>query len=88
MKVIVLSEPGSVNNLNIPDIPIPKIEDGEVLTKVKAIGINLVGAKTRNSGGLYKLLRKEDALVTFEETAKAHKQIESHRIVGKIVVTI
>ncbi|WP_040625685.1 NADP-dependent oxidoreductase [Mucilaginibacter paludis] len=63
MKAIILSEPGSINNLTIREIPLPEINPGEVLIKVKAIGINPVDAKTRSGGGVYKMLSKETSLI-------------------------
>lgn len=59
MKAIILSEPGSTDNLILKEIPLPEINTGEVLIKVKVIGINPVDAKTRNGGGIYKMLNNE-----------------------------
>jgi len=53
MKAIVLTEPGSVDNLTYKEIPVPEIKSGEVLVKVETISINPVDAKTRKGGGVY-----------------------------------
>ena len=63
MKAIILSEPGSTDNLTLKEIPVPEINSGEVLIRVKAIGINPVDAKTRNGGGVYKMLSKESSII-------------------------
>lgn len=49
MKAIVLAQPGGIENLEIQDIPIPEINDHEVLVKVKAISINPVDAIVRQN---------------------------------------
>jgi len=47
MKAILLKEFGSVDNLEITDIPTPRIQQDEVLVEVKAISINPVDLKIR-----------------------------------------
>jgi NADPH:quinone reductase-like Zn-dependent oxidoreductase len=47
MKAIILTEPGSTDNLVIQDIPTPAIHADEVLVQVKSISINPVDVKTR-----------------------------------------
>lgn len=42
MKAIQINETGGIEKLNYVDIDIPKLKEGEVLVKVKAIGINPV----------------------------------------------
>lgn len=54
MKAIILSAIGSTDNLKFKDIPIPVLQNGEVLVKVHAISINPVDAKTRAGGGVYR----------------------------------
>ncbi|MCW3109311.1 MAG: oxidoreductase [Segetibacter sp.] len=62
MKAIILNEAGGPENLVVTEIPMPVLKEGEVLVKVKAIGINPVDIKTRKGLGLYNKL-KEDAPV-------------------------
>jgi NADPH:quinone reductase-like Zn-dependent oxidoreductase len=52
MKAIVLKQPGGVENLEIRDIPVPDINDHEVLVEVKAISINPVDAIVRENAAL------------------------------------
>jgi NADPH:quinone reductase-like Zn-dependent oxidoreductase len=49
MKAILLNEAGGVENLVYRDIDKPTLKKGEVLVKVKAIGINPADAKVRSS---------------------------------------
>lgn len=63
MKAIVLKEFGSVDNLEIKDIEIPKISPDEVLVKVKAISINPVDVKTRDGYVIADLLRNFDPII-------------------------
>lgn len=49
MKAIVLRELGDPENLVLTDVPIPSIEDHEVLVQVKAIAINPVDAFVRHN---------------------------------------
>jgi len=47
MKAIILKEAGGVENLIHTEIPLPVIDKGEVLVKVRSISINPVDVKTR-----------------------------------------
>ena len=48
MKAITLADNGGTENLVLTEIPIPQINENEVLVQVKAIGINPVDAFVRN----------------------------------------
>ncbi len=63
MKVIVLNNFGSVDELEIKEIEKPQIEDDEVLVKVKAISINPVDAKTRKGRGQAQRLKDEKPII-------------------------
>lgn len=52
MKVIITNIAGGVKNLVHVEMPVPAILPNEVLVKVKAISINPVDVKTRNSDGM------------------------------------
>lgn len=54
MKAIILSAIGSTDNLQFRDIPIPMLQNDEVMVKVKSISINPVDAKTRGGSGVYR----------------------------------
>jgi len=47
MKAVVINEFGGTDVLKISEIPIPEPQEGEVLVKIKAIGINPVDVKIR-----------------------------------------
>lgn len=63
MKAIVLNEAGGTENLVVTDVPMPVIKEGEVLVKVKAIGINPVDIKTRKGLALYNNLKDDQPLI-------------------------
>ena len=48
MKAVVLKKPCSAEELEISEIPLPKIKPGWVLIKIKAFGINRAEIMTRN----------------------------------------
>jgi len=60
MKAIILKEPGGAESLEMVDLPKPGLQKGEVLVRVKAIGINPVDIKTRNGKSLYKELKEKN----------------------------
>ncbi len=64
MKAIVLSEAGGIENLTLTEMPVPAINPGEVLIKVKATSINPVDIKTRNGKSLYDELKSKNTLIT------------------------
>ncbi|MCR8558112.1 NADP-dependent oxidoreductase [Mucilaginibacter sp. BJC16-A38] len=51
MKAIIINEFGPIQNLQLADLPIPTINDNEVLIKVSAISVNPVDLKTREGKG-------------------------------------
>jgi NADPH:quinone reductase-like Zn-dependent oxidoreductase len=51
MKAIILNEFGPASHLRFADLPVPQINDEEVLVKINAIGINPVDVKTRQGKG-------------------------------------
>jgi len=63
MKAAVLQEPGAPENLIIQEIAEPKLQDTEVLIKVKAISINPVDVKTRSGKALYGQLKTENPVI-------------------------
>ncbi|MGO4290687.1 NADP-dependent oxidoreductase [Chitinophaga sp. RAB17] len=63
MKAIILKEPGSVDHLQIVELPVPVIAAGEVLVKVKAISINPVDVKTRIGKGQWARLKDEHPMI-------------------------
>ena len=60
MKAILLKDFGSVDNLDIADIPTPRIQKDEVLVEVRAISINPVDLKIRH--GAEMVGREKDTL--------------------------
>ncbi len=63
MKALVLETPGSVENLVLSNIDMPKISENEVLVQVKAISINPVDVKTRQGKGMYGRLKEISPLI-------------------------
>jgi NADPH:quinone reductase-like Zn-dependent oxidoreductase len=64
MKGVILAEAGSVDNLKYVDLPIPAINENEVLVKVKALSINPVDYKARaNEGSLNWLFGAERPVI-------------------------
>lgn len=63
MKSIVLKDFGSVDNLVYKELPMPSINDDEVLIQVKAISINPVDVKTRSGKGRAAKLKDENPIV-------------------------
>ncbi|NRF40608.1 NADP-dependent oxidoreductase [Pedobacter foliorum] len=63
MKSIVLKDFGSVDNLVYEELPMPSINDGEVLIQVKAISINPVDVKTRSGKGRAAKLKDEHPII-------------------------
>ena len=47
MKAIAINEFGGKDTLQLMDLPMPKINEGELLVKVKAAGVNPVDWKIR-----------------------------------------
>ena len=63
MKAIVLRGFGGVENLVMAELPLPVINDSEVLVKIKAIGINPVDVKTRKGKSLAGALKEFDPII-------------------------
>ena len=63
MKAITLASFGDVSNFQIADIPVPAINENEVLIKVKAIGINPVDVKTRMGKGMAKRIMEDSPMI-------------------------
>lgn len=66
MKAIVLKQAGGIENLAIEDLPVPAIQDHEVLVRVKAISVNPVEATIRKREDFLRLvlhLKKDESPV-------------------------
>lgn len=63
MKTIIIEQPGDVNQLIYAESDIPVASTGEVLIRVKSIGINPVDIKTRTGNGIYGRIQKERPLI-------------------------
>lgn len=63
MKAIILNKPGNADQLELVNIPIPGINTGEVLVKVKAISVNPVDTKVREGKGIYAVLKNESPII-------------------------
>lgn len=63
MKAYILNEPGDTTRLQLEELSMPPVEQGEVLIKVKAISINPVDVKTRAGKGVYGRLKDQKPLI-------------------------
>lgn len=63
MKAIMLNEAGGTEQLIYKELPIPAIQENEVLVQVKAISINPVDVKTRSGKGFYGRIKDENPLI-------------------------
>ena len=63
MKAIILTDFGGVDQLVEAELPIPTINDDDVLIQVKAISINPVDAKTRAGKGRAPLLKEFQPII-------------------------
>ncbi|WP_259014290.1 NADP-dependent oxidoreductase [Emticicia fluvialis] len=63
MKAIVLKEFGGVENFSIENLPIPALNENEVLVEVKAVSINPVDAKTRSGKAMAGRLKTESPVI-------------------------
>ena len=63
MKAIALKAPGGTDQLEYIELPMPVLQAGEVLVKVKAISINPVDVKTRSGKGVYGRIKTESPLI-------------------------
>ena len=79
MKAIILQAPGDVNQLQPADIPVPELQAGEVLVKVKAVSINPVDVKSRAGKGVYGRLKDEKPLILGWDISGEVKESRSDR---------
>ena len=63
MKCIVFEKPGTVENLHICSLPVPRPRAGEVLIRTYCFGVNPIDIKTRSGRGLYEQLSENDFIV-------------------------
>lgn len=63
MKAIVLKAFGSVDNFSVEELPLPIIQDNEVLVEVKAASINPVDMKTRSGKAMAARLKDENPII-------------------------
>src|ERR1700722_12329128 len=63
MKAIILKDFGGVEQLELAELPMPVIGEGEVLVQIKAISINPVDVKTRAGKGAAAKLKGENPMI-------------------------
>jgi len=63
MKAIILKDFGGVEQLELTEVPVPVIGEGEVLVQVKAISINPVDVKTRAGKGAAGQLKDQKPMI-------------------------
>jgi len=59
MKAYLLYEPGEPAAMQLTDIPLPVLNPGELMIKVRAISVNPVDVKTRSGKGIFGRLKTE-----------------------------
>jgi NADPH:quinone reductase-like Zn-dependent oxidoreductase len=77
MKTIIIEQPGDVNQLIYAESDIPVASTGEVLIRVKSIGINPVDIKTRTGNGIYGRIQKERPLILGWDVSGVIEQVGS-----------
>jgi NADPH:quinone reductase-like Zn-dependent oxidoreductase len=77
MRAILLKHSGGTDQLQIKDIPVPPIENTEILVQVKAISINPVDVKTRSGKGVYGLIKDERPIIPGWDVSGIVAQSES-----------
>lgn len=63
MEAIILKGPGGTEQLEYTEVPVPEINTGEVLVKVKAISINPVDIKVREGHGIFAALQSAHPII-------------------------
>lgn len=63
MKAMILKQFGGIENFAIENLPLPEIDETEVLVEVKAIGIDQIDVKTRQGKGMTDFLKKEHPMI-------------------------
>ncbi len=63
MKAIILKDFGGIDQLQLAELPVPGISEGEVLVAVKAISINPVDVKTREGKGVAGRYKGTDPMI-------------------------
>lgn len=75
MKVIILEQPGDVDQLIYKEVERPTTAPNEVLIRVKAISINPVDVKTRAGKGIYGRLKSDSPLLIGWDVAGVVEQV-------------
>ena len=66
MKAIILNEFGPAQNLQLADIDVPALADGQVLVKIHAIGINPVDVKSRQGGSVFEGIKERPIMLGWD----------------------
>ena len=77
MKAIILKDFGGTDQLQMTELPVPGINEGEVLVEVKAISINPVDAKTRAGKGAASHYKDADPKILGWDIAGVVKETKS-----------
>lgn len=92
MKAILLKNFGGVDNLEIEEIPVPKMKPDEVLVQVKAIGIDPIDLKTREGGGMATKLCEEHPMILGWDIAgvvvKAGEKVQELKVGDPVFGTV
>jgi len=77
MKAIILKDFGGIDQLQAAELPVPGINEGEVLVEVKAISVNPVDAKTRAGKGAAGQFKEADPKILGWDIAGIVKESKS-----------
>ena len=78
MKAIILNEFGPASNLQLADLPLPQINDEQVLVKVRSISINPVDIKTREGKGSASNIKDRPVILGWDISGEVAESNSSH----------
>lgn len=78
MKAIILDEFGSATNLHLSNLPIPEINNEEVLIKINSISINPVDIKTREGKGMAGGIKERPIILGWDISGEVTETNSSH----------
>lgn len=78
MKAIILNEFGPASNLHLSNLPIPEINNEEVLIKINSISINPVDIKTREGKGMAGGIKERPIILGWDISGEVTETNSSH----------
>jgi len=78
MKAIILNEFGPASNLHLSNLPVPEINNEEVLIKINSISINPVDIKTREGKGMAGGIKERPIILGWDISGEVTETNSSH----------